>query len=460
MSWTLLYCDTCYDECTSIDLRIQRRSCHATDHQCHTPIRLHLHATHHRTVRYGTCGLGREFNTCFANTLTTTVRRHDDGTTFLLTGDIPAMWLRDSSAQFRPYLVIAQDDPDMADLVAGLVRQQFRFINIDPYANAFNETPSGATWDPDDRTDSFGPWLWERKYEVDSLCYPIQLAWLLYRNTGLTSHFDESFVSGVRRILDTFETEQNHAESRYRFFRPNDDPRDSVPNEGLGGPFAVTGMTWSGFRPSDDACIYPYLVPSNMFAVVAMGHLRQIFTDVLDDAEIVRRAGKLQHDISDGIAQHATIRNAAGERIYAYETDGLGNALLMDDSQRTQSHLGPIPGILRCRRPVVSGNPPHLAQLRESLLFRRTLRPRHRFPHTPTGYVWPIAMAMQGLTSNDRAEKERLLDQLVAADAGTHLMHESFDVSDPTQYTRPWFSWANMMFCELVMDFFGIRINT
>lgn len=251
------------------------------------------------------------FNTCFANTLTTTVRRHDDGTTFLLTGDIPAMWLRDSSAQFRPYLVIAQDDPDMADLIAGLVRQQFRFINIDPYANAFNETPSGATWDPDDRTDSFGPWLWERKYEVDSLCYPIQLAWLLYRNTGLTSHFDESFVSGVRRILDTFETEQNHAESRYRFFRPNDDPRDSVPNEGLGGPFAVTGMTWSGFRPSDDACIYPYLVPSNMFAVVAMGHLRQIFTDVLDDAEIVRRAGKLQHDISDGIAQHATIRNAA-----------------------------------------------------------------------------------------------------------------------------------------------------
>ena len=135
------------------------------------------------------------FNTCFANTLTTTVRRHDDGTTFLLTGDIPAMWLRDSSAQFRPYLVIAQDDPDMADLIAGLVRQQFRFINIDPYANAFNETPSGATWDPDDRTDSFGPWLWERKYEVDSLCYPIQLAWLLYRNTGLTSHFDESFVS-------------------------------------------------------------------------------------------------------------------------------------------------------------------------------------------------------------------------------------------------------------------------
>ena len=400
------------------------------------------------------------FNTCFANTLTTTVRRHDDGTTFLLTGDIPAMWLRDSSAQFRPYLVIAQDDPDMADLIAGLVRQQFRFINIDPYANAFNETPSGATWDPDDRTDSFGPWLWERKYEVDSLCYPIQLAWLLYRNTGLTSHFDESFVSGVRRILDTFETEQNHAESRYRFFRPNDDPRDSVPNEGLDGPFAVTGMTWSGFRPSDDACIYPYLVPSNMFAVVAMGHLRQIFTDVLDDAEIVRRAGKLQHDISDGIAQHATIRNAAGERIYAYETDGLGNALLMDDSNVPNLISAPYLGFCDADDPLYLATRRTLLSSENPYYFEGPFARAIGSPHTPTGYVWPIAMAMQGLTSNDRAEKERLLDQLVAADAGTHLMHESFDVSDPTQYTRPWFSWANMMFCELVMDFFGIRINT
>ena len=193
------------------------------------------------------------FNAGFANTLTTTVRRHDDGTTFLLTGDIPAMWLRDSSAQFRPYLAVAVDDPELTALITGLVRQQFRFINIDPYANAFNETPSGATWDPNDQTDSFGPWLWERKYEVDSLCYPIQLAWLLYRNTGTTSHFDDAFVSGIRRILDVFETELDHSNSHYRFFRPNDDPRDSVPNHGTGGPFAVTGMTWSGFRPSDDA---------------------------------------------------------------------------------------------------------------------------------------------------------------------------------------------------------------
>lgn len=105
------------------------------------------------------------FRKAFAKTLSTTVRREKDGTTFLLTGDIPAMWLRDSTAQVRPYLVIARDDDDMAAMISGLVRRQFAYICIDPYANAFNETPSGAAWDPNDRTDFTSPWLWERKYE-------------------------------------------------------------------------------------------------------------------------------------------------------------------------------------------------------------------------------------------------------------------------------------------------------
>lgn len=399
------------------------------------------------------------FNAGFANTLTTTVRRHDDGTTFLLTGDIPAMWLRDSSAQFRPYLAVAVDDPELTALITGLVRQQFRFINIDPYANAFNEKPSGATWDPNDQTDSFGPWLWERKYEVDSLCYPIQLAWLLYRNTGTTSHFDDAFVSGIRRILDVFETELDHSNSRYRFFRPNDDPRDSVPNHGAGGPFAVTGMTWSGFRPSDDACVYPYLVPSNMFASVVMGYVQRIFIDVLDNREIAGRAAALQHSIDDGLAHHATIHNAAGNAIYAYEVDGLGNALLMDDSNVPNLMSAPYLGFCEADDPLYLETRNTLLSQENPYYFEGDYAHAIGSPHTPEGYVWPIAMAMQGLTSHDKAEKERILDQLVAADAGTHLMHESFDANDPNSYTRPWFSWANMMFCELVMDYFGIHVK-
>lgn len=106
------------------------------------------------------------------------------------------MWLRVSSAQLRPYLALAAKDDDIANLIAGLVRQQFRYITIDPYANAFNEEPNGASWDKDDQSDFSSPWLWERKYEVDSLCYPIQLAWMLYANTGNTGHFDAEFIAG------------------------------------------------------------------------------------------------------------------------------------------------------------------------------------------------------------------------------------------------------------------------
>ena len=204
------------------------------------------------------------FNACFADTLTTTVKRHDDGTTFLLTGDIPAMWLRDSTAQLRPYLALAAKD----------------------------EEPNGASWDKDDQSDFSSPWLWERKYEVDSLCYPIQLAWMLYANTGNTGHFDAEFIAGVKKILDVFETEQHHERSPYFFIRDTDIPTESLSNNGKGSPVAYTGMTWSGFRPSDDACTYHYLVPSSMFAAVVMGYLERIFGgEILNDADIAARAG-------------------------------------------------------------------------------------------------------------------------------------------------------------------------
>lgn len=400
------------------------------------------------------------FNACFANTLLTTVNRHDDGTTFLLTGDIPAMWLRDSTAQLRPYLVIADGDGDLASMIAGLVRQQFRFIGIDPYANAFNETPSGATWDPDDRSDQSSQWLWERKYEVDSLCYPIQLAWLLYRNTGCTEQFDDGFVAGVRRILDVFETEQDHTKSPYFFIRNTTLKTETLGNDGKGSPVAVTGMTWSGFRPSDDACTYHYLVPSNMFASVVMGYLERIFDGtVLDDPDIVARAAALRSSIRNGIETHAKTTNRNGETIYAFETDGLGNHLIMDDSNVPSLLSAPYLGYcanddetyLATRRTLLSDENPYY--------YEGACLKGIGSPHTPPRYVWPIALTIEAMTSDDRDHKRRVLDRLVATDAGTHLMHEGIDVDDPTKYTREWFSWSNMMFCELVMDYFGIRVK-
>ena len=399
------------------------------------------------------------FNAAFANTLTTTVHRHADGTTFLLTGDIPAMWLRDSTAQVRPYLPIAAEDDDLADMIEGLVRLQFRYIGIDPYANAFNEEPNGATWDPDDRSDFSSPWLWERKYELDSLCYPIQLAWLLNVNTGRVSQFDDTFISGMRRVLDVLETEQDHARSPYFFIRDCDIPTESLDNDGRGTPVAPTGMTWSGFRPSDDACTYHYLVPANMFAAVVMGYAERIFTEIVDDAALAARARALRESIDAGLRSHGTMTNAAGETIWAYEVDGLGHALLMDDSNVPSLMAAPYLGYCAADDPLYLSTRRTLLSAENPFYYEGAYAKGIGSPHTPPRYVWPIALSIQGITSPDKAEKAAILDNLVAIDAGTHLMHEGVCVDDPTQYTREWFSWSNMMFCELVMDYFDIRVG-
>lgn len=402
-------------------------------------------------------GWAENFNAAFANTLLTTVKRQEDGTTFMLTGDIPAMWLRDSTAQVRPYLVIAKEDEDLADMIAGLVKKQFFYINIDPYANAFNETPNGAGHQTDDT--KMNDWIWERKYEIDSLCYPVQLAYLLYKNTGRHDQFNQDFIEGVKKILEVFKVEQDHNQSPYTFIRDTNRPEDTLINEGRGAEVVPTGMTWSGFRPSDDACKYGYLVPSNMFAVVILGYIEEIFSTVFDDEMIVADSKKLKNDIEAGIEKYGRTTNKNGEDIYAYEVDGKGNATLMDDSNVPNLISAPYLGYgtihderyLRTRNTLLSKENPYYYEGKYAKGIGSS--------HTPENYVWPIALAMEGMTTDKKSEKERILNLLVENDAGTHLMHEGFDVDNPNNYTREWFSWANMMFCELVMDYFDIRVE-
>lgn len=399
----------------------------------------------------------KNFNAAFANTLLTTVKRHEDGTTFLLTGDIPAMWLRDSTAQVRPYLVIAKEDEDLASMISGLVKKQFYYITIDPYANAFNESANGAGHQTDDT--EMNDWIWERKYEIDSLCYPIQLAYLLYKNTGRTDQFNDDFVTGIKKALEVFVTEQNHAESPYRFERDTWRKEDTLTHDGKGAPVKPVGLTWSGFRPSDDACKYGYLIPSNMFAVVVLGYIQEIFTTVLEDVAIVAQAKELQAEIEAGIKAYGLTTNQAGEEVYAYEVDGFGNSTLMDDSNVPNLIAAPYLGYGSMEDPLYLQTRKTLLSSENPYFYEGKYAKGIGSSHTPENYVWPIAMAMEGMTTTDKEEKKRILDQLVATDAGTNLMHEGFDVDDPLQYTREWFSWANMMFCELVMDYFDIRVE-
>ena len=215
-------------------------------------------------VKKGREKLAQMYRRCFASTWETTLQRAD-GTVFLITGDIPAMWLRDSSAQVYHYLPFASQFPEVKEAILGLIKRQAFYIRLDPYTNAFNREASGRHG-YDDRTsltDAQAPWIWERKYEVDSLCYPVRLCHAFWKQTGDAAWCDGDMADTFRTILSTWETEQCHFESSpYYFMRSNCPPSDALSNGGKGTPVAYTGMVWSGLRPSDDACEYGYLFPS------------------------------------------------------------------------------------------------------------------------------------------------------------------------------------------------------
>lgn len=387
---------------------------------------------------------GELFRTAMLNTWQTTLHPQPDGTIFVLTGDIPAMWLRDSSAQLRPFVALARESQEVQDVIAKVIARQWQQIAIDPYANAFNAEPNSASWHAGDLCDN--PWIWEQKYEIDSLAFPIQLAWQFWQVTGRTDHLD-ALHAQVRSILDLWRLEQDHdARSPYRFLRPGTD--DSLGEDGRGKrPSAVTGMTWSGFRPSDDACELHYNVPAQFFAMHALGLLAQISTEVFDDLDLAAEASGLALEIGAGVRRHGL--NDDG--VLSYEVDGFGGRLRMDDANMPSllslplcSDLDPSDEQYRATRAWVlsEANPFHYSGTQASGVGS---------PHTPAGYIWPIALAVQGLTSTDATERRALIDTLLDTTGGTGLMHEGFDPNDPTKFTRPWFSWANSMACELLL---------
>ena len=399
------------------------------------------------------------FHECFLNTLETTIERLEDGTTFVVTGDIPAMWLRDSTAQVRPYLVLAKEHEDIYDMIAGLVERQFGYILIDPYTNAFNKEPNGQGHGATDHTQ-MNDWIWERKYEIDSLAYAIQLAYLLYVNSGRTDHLTETVRKGLVTILDLWRTEQDHAgASPYRFVRDTDRQEDTLPFDGKGSPVGYTGMTWSGFRPSDDRCTYHYLVPSNQFASVVLGYVAELAPFLGLSQEEIQLAATLKDQIQAGIERYGIIQNAQGQAVYAYEVDGLGNASIMDDGNVPNLLSLPYLGFCSEDDPIYVATRQTVLSPENPYYYSGKLASGLGSSHTWDQYIWPISLSMEGLTTSHKAEKARILDLLVNTDAVTNQMHESFHVDDDSRYTREWFSWSNMMFCELLLDYFDIRVK-
>lgn len=389
------------------------------------------------------------YQKCYPNTWETALEECEDGTYFVLTGDIPAMWLRDSTAQVTHYIPLA-DDKEVAKVIEGVIRRQFMYIGMDPYANAFNKEANGRGHVKD--LPKQGPWVWERKYEIDSLCYPIRLLYLYWKKTGRVDLIKEKLEGVVEMILNQWIVEQHHFEkSPYRFTRPNCSiPWGTIYNEGMGSPVTYTGMTWSGFRPSDDGCEYGYLIASEMFAVVVLGYMAEMLKEVCGNEELVDKCLELRTQIDEGIRTYGIVDHEEYGRIYVCETDGMGNYNLLDDANIPSLLSAPYIGYTDVADPVYQNSRRFLLSKDNPFYFEGKYAKGIGSRHTPDRYVWHMALVMQGLTSDDKEEKRALLEMLTATDADTGYLHEGFHVDNPWEFTREWFTWPNSLFCEFV----------
>ena len=396
--------------------------------------------------------LGWLFENCFPNTLDTTVTfgaRENRPDTVVVTGDINAMWLRDSSAQITPYVPLARDDKKLKEMIAGVINRQTFCILIDRYANAFSFGTKACPWGVNDRP-AIGPELCERKWEIDSLCYPIRLAHAYWKTTGDESCFHAEWKQACKLIVQTFREQQRlKGPGPYSFQRTTDNPIDTPPFNGLGNPTKPVGLIHSAFRPSDDACVYPFLIPANMFAVVALNQLAEMLSVVSSEKLLAADCRELAQQVGEAVNNYG--KNGSN---YVYEVDGFGNQLFIDDANVPSLLSLPYLGCCTAIDPIYRRTRAKILSDTNPYFFRGHAGEGIGGPHVGQNMIWPLGIIMRALTSTDDQEIMLCLKMLKTTHGGTGFMHEAFHKDDPKKFTRSWFAWANTIFGELILKLF------
>lgn len=394
------------------------------------------------------------FENCFPNTLDTTVDfEMIDGKpdTYVITGDIDAMWLRDSTAQVWPYLPLVKNDKHLQQLIAGVINRQVKCIHLDRYANAFYKDPNKISEWKSDITE-MKPGVHERKWEIDSLCYPVRLAHQYWKDTGDTAPFDKAWEESIELILKTFiEQQRKNGKGPYSFQRTTAWATDGVPLSGYGYPVKPVGLICSMFRPSDDATIFPFLIPSNFFAVVSLRNAAEMLNSISKNKQLAEKCNALANEVNDALKKYAVINSPQAGKIYGYEINGFGSFNLMDDanipSLLSLPYLNAVPEndmlYQSTRKFVLSENNP--------FFFKGIAGEGIGGPHAGMDMIWPMSIIMRGLTSNNASEVKQCMKMLIKSNAGTGFMHESFNKNDASNFTRKWFAWANTLFGEFVI---------
>lgn len=393
--------------------------------------------------------LGWLFGNCFPNTLDTTVdvtTVHGRPSTYVITGDIDAMWLRDSSAQVWPYLKFMEQDAALRRLISGVINKQTQFILKDPYANAFfNDENKESEW-RSDKTE-MKPGVHERKWEIDSLCYPIRLGYAYWKESGDIAPFDTRWQDGVKTILKTFREQQRKTNrGPYHFQRD----ANTLRMDGYGLPVNPVGLICSSFRPSDDATTYSFLVPSNFFAVVSLRQAAEMMESIRHDNATAKELRALADEVQSALQKFAIVEHPQFGKIYAYEVDGFGKSNLMDDANVPSLLSMPYLGAVSADDPIYRNTRRMVLSPANRFFFKGTVAEGIGGPHVGKDMIWPMAITMRALTSSDEREIAECIRQLKASHGNTGFMHESFHKDDASRFTRSWFAWSNTLFGELL----------
>ncbi|MDE1915504.1 MAG: glycoside hydrolase family 125 protein [Sphingomonadales bacterium] len=398
------------------------------------------------------------FGNCYPNTLDTTVEMGTlDGRpdAFVITGDIPCLWLRDSSAQMLPYLPLASKDEALRTLFHGLIARHSRCILIDPYANAFMRDPNAQTdlvWAKNDLTE-MKPGVAERKWELDSLCWPMHMAFKYWTTTRDAAPFDDQWAQAMRLVIRTMREQQRMDDpGPYSFQRNTGSATDTLVLDGMGAPTRKVGLIHSMFRPSDDACTYPFLIPSNIFAAASLRNMAQLARETRKDEELATLATTLADELDEALERHGRTTGPDGQVVWAYEVDGYGNVLLMDDANIPGLSSLPYLGCAAKDDPLWKRTQAMCWSARNPYFYRGGAGEGIGGPHVGLGMIWPMSIIMHAMNSDDDDVIRQCLVTLKATHAGTGFMHEAFLAGNPLRYTRSWFAWANGLFGEVILD--------
>eukprot|EP00026_Physarum_polycephalum_P008214 Phypoly_transcript_08293.p1 GENE.Phypoly_transcript_08293~~Phypoly_transcript_08293.p1 ORF type:complete len:495 (+),score=79.24 Phypoly_transcript_08293:205-1485(+) len=379
--------------------------------------------------------------------------------TLVVTGDIPAMWLRDSTNQVFPYLPYATKDPNLQQMLLGVVLRQAKSIMIDVYANAFIDTYMfniTSPWGGDIRIPKMNTSLvWEGKYELDSLAAFFKLSYYYYLYTNDTTHLtNPTWRAAIYRAVSTIQVQQRDTAQdnppAYFFQRASIEPIDTLLH-GLGVPANYTGMSKSPFRPSDDSHTLPFPIAANSMTAVTLMNLVTLFEGPANNASFAQELKYLAAEIQQGIMTYGVIEHPIYGKMFGYEVDGYGNSYAMDDANVPSLLSLPYMGVCEKDYPLYQNTRQFVLSPNNPYWFTGSVASGIGGPHIGIGYIWPMAIIMQAQTSDDDNEIVQCLDWLKASSAGTGFMHESFNRNNASDYTRSWFAWANSQFGYLIL---------